>query len=149
MENPQRGGRRKAMAEINVVPYIDVMLVLLIIFMVTAPMLTQGVQVELPKVNSEAIKMDQNEDPIVVSVKADSTYYLNVGGKLDEPKSVETISDYIGKITKEKPRTQVLIQGDEAVPYGSVVVLMASLQGVGVTNIGLITDVPDDNKRKK
>lgn len=148
MENPQRG-RRKAMAEINVVPYIDVMLVLLIIFMVTAPMLTQGVQVELPKVNSEAIKLDQNEEPIVVSVKADSTYYLNVGGKIDEPKSVETIADYVGKITKEKPHTQVLIQGAETVPYGSVVILMANLQGAGVTNIGLITDVPDDNKRKK
>ncbi|MCB1631713.1 MAG: protein TolR [Pseudomonadales bacterium] len=133
--------RRKPMAEINVVPYIDVMLVLLIIFMITAPMLMQGVEVELPDAASEPIE-NQKDEPLIVSVKADGTYYINLGGSPDRPEQLAVIKDKVGKILKAKPKTPVLVWGDEKVPYGTVVVLMSELQQAGATSVGLVTENP-------
>ena len=136
-----RKERRKPMSEINVVPYIDVMLVLLIIFMITAPMLMQGVEVELPDAASEPIE-NQEDEPLIVSVKADGTYYLNLGGTPEKPETLDVIKDKVGKILKAKPKTPVLVWGDEKVSYGIVVVLMSELQEAGVNNVGLVTENP-------
>jgi biopolymer transport protein TolR len=136
-----RKQKRKPVSEINVVPYIDVMLVLLIIFMITAPMLMQGVEVELPEAPAEPID-NQQDEPLIVSVKADGSYYLNLGGTPETPETLEVIKDKVGKVLKHKPKTPVLVWGDEKVPYGIVVVLMARLQEAGAKNVGLVTENP-------
>ena len=133
--------RRKPMSEINVVPYIDVMLVLLIIFMVTAPMLMQGVKVELPKAAALPVGKQDNE-PLIVSVKADGSYYLNLGKDQEKSASLAVIKDKVGKILKRKPGTVVLVWGDQAVPYGDVVTLMTALQAAGAPSVGLVTEAP-------
>jgi len=129
------------MSEINVVPYIDVMLVLLIIFMVTAPMLMQGVKVELPKAAALPVGRQDNE-PLIVSVKADGSYYLNVGSDEQKSKSLGVIKDKVTKILNRKPDTVVLVWGDQAVPYGDVVTLMTTLQAAGAPSVGLVTETP-------
>lgn len=134
--------KRKPMAEINVVPYIDVMLVLLVVFMVTAPMLMQGVQVELPQAPSTP--MDDNDDePLIVSVKADGTYFLNLGQDQDSAKPLGEITEAVGKVLRQQPQTSVLVWGDQAVPYGVVVSLMSELQVAGAPSVGLVTDPPE------
>ena len=137
----RRHKRRKPMSEINVVPYIDVMLVLLIIFMVTAPMLMQGVKVELPKAAALPVGRQDNE-PLIVSVKADGSYYLNVGSDEQKSKSLGVIKDKVTKILNRKPDTVVLVWGDQAVPYGDVVTLMTTLQAAGAPSVGLVTETP-------
>ena len=137
------GRRRKPMSEINVVPYIDVMLVLLIIFMVTAPLLTQGVKVELPKAPSEPVG-EQDDEPLIVSVKPDGSYYLNLGDDTEKSQSLEVVGDKVGKILRRKPDTAVLVWGDTNVPYGKVVELMATLQTAGAPSVGLVTETPDE-----
>ncbi len=136
-----RGNKRRPMSEINVVPYIDVMLVLLIIFMVAAPMLMQGVEVELPESVAEPIE-SQDDEPLIVSIKADGSYYLNVGE--DEERAVELslVQDQVSKILRQQPKTPVLVWGDRRVPYGEVVNLMAALQAAGAANVGLVTENP-------
>lgn len=137
----KRGGKRKLAAEINVVPYIDVMLVLLIIFMVTAPLLMQGVKVELPQAPSKPI--DNNDDePVIVSVKEDGTYYLNLGSTPKEAVELAVIRDKVAKIIGQKPQTPVLVWGDSKVAYGIVVQLMTQLQAAGVPDVGLVTENP-------
>jgi len=138
--------RRKPMAEINVVPYIDVMLVLLIIFMVTAPMLIQGVQVDLPETTSEPISQDKDVEPITVSVDSNGAYFLEIGGKESEPMALDEIREQVSKILSQRTNAEVLVRGDEYVDYGMVVRLMAELQAAGASGIGLITDAPDDNR---
>jgi biopolymer transport protein TolR len=133
-------GRRKRMAEINVVPYIDVMLVLLIIFMVTAPLLTQGVQVELPQAPSKPL--DDDDEPLVVSVKADGSFYLNLGKEQDVPLTAEDIRLKVAVVLRRKPDTPVLVWGDRGVDYGVVVGLMTELQAAGVGSVGLVTEPP-------
>ena len=130
--------RRKPMSEINVVPYIDVMLVLLVIFMVTAPLMTQGIKVELPAADSEAIEVTDPDDFLVVSVDAAGQYYLNVG----ERESALTLVDLVGqvqKIVSAQPAMKVLIEGDQAVPYGRVMQVMDELKNAGVEDVGLVT----------
>jgi biopolymer transport protein TolR len=135
------GKKRKAMAEINVVPYIDVMLVLLIIFMVTAPLLMQGVKVELPQ--SPSAPMDtEDEEPMIVSVKADGTYYLNIGGDEKVARPLAEIKETVGKVLRQKPGTPVLVWGDRRVEYGIVVHLMSELQNAGAPSVGLVTEPP-------
>ena len=114
------------MSEINVVPYIDVMLVLLIVFMVTAPLLTKGIKVELPKVDAPAI--DNNEEPVIIAVDKKGQYFLNLGKSPEKPIVLEKLQDSVLKILRNKPNIPILIEGDEEVPYGKVVFLMASLQ---------------------
>lgn len=137
--------RRKPMAEINVVPYIDVMLVLLVIFMVTAPMLTQGVKVDLPETASDPIQADKNVESIIVSVDSNGAYYVEVGDKSSDPMPLAEVREQIAKILSQRTNSDILVRGDENVDYGTVVRLMAALQGAGATSIGLITDtLPDE-----
>ncbi|MBL1273871.1 MAG: biopolymer transport protein TolR [Marinobacter maritimus] len=137
--------RKKPMSEINVVPYIDVMLVLLIIFMVTAPMLVQGVKVDLPETTSDPIQADKNVESIIVSVDANGAYYVEVGDKASDPMLLSEVREQVAKILSQRTSSDILVRGDENVDYGTVVRLMATLQGAGATSIGLITDsAPDE-----
>jgi len=142
MNKPKLMPKRKPVSEINVVPYLDVMLVLLVVFMITAPMLVQGVKVELPDADAKPIELPQKDEMIIVSIDDKGVFYLNVGGDPKRPKSKEQVTDIVSKIVKEKPKTTVLIEGDSRVPYGVVVTIMASLQQAGVPNVGLITESP-------
>lgn len=127
------------MAEINVVPYIDVMLVLLIIFMITAPLLQQGVEIELPQADANPLPPDQSE-PVVLSVNQDGEYFLNIGDNKDKPIDAETLVHRIAAVVKYKPQTPVLVRGDHAVDYGSVTTAMVLLQSAGVDKVGLMTE---------
>lgn len=138
MAKPQR---RKPMSEINVVPYIDVMLVLLVIFMVTAPLMTQGIKVDLPDASSEPMDVNENEPVLVVSVKADKTYYMNVGDD-EEAVALGDIADRAAKIMKANPDIKVMVEGDQNLEYGVVVNLMNILQAAGAQSVGLITEPP-------
>jgi|TARA_Y100000992_G_scaffold295526_1_gene256549 biopolymer transport protein TolR len=129
-------------AEINVIPYVDVTFVLLVVFMVTAPLLMQGVQVNLPAVDSAPIKSNDN-DPFIVSIKNDGSYWIDQRGE-NQNKNLNEIKQIIEKILSQSPEKQILIWGDEKVDYGSVVLLMSELQKVGATSVGLITDPPRD-----
>lgn len=144
----KRNGRR-LVAEINVVPYIDVMLVLLVVFMVTAPMMTQGVKVDLPDAAAQPLKMPDEDDLITVSVDSQGQYYLTLGGDKQSPKPLVQVADTVGKIVKAKPQSNVFVEGDGDVAYQHVVALMAALQAVGVTNIGLVTEAPQPKPGSK
>lgn len=129
------------MAEINVVPYIDVMLVLLVVFMVTAPLLTQGVKVDLPQ--AAAVPVDtRDQEPLIVSVRADGSYYIKVGKQTELARPLQEIGQQAEKILGLQPQTPVLIWGDTNVPYGKVVNLMALLQASGAESVGLVTEPP-------
>lgn len=144
--------RRKPVAEMNVVPYIDVMLVLLVIFMVTAPMLNQGVKVDLPKVSSETLPQDNNAQVLTISIKSDKTYYWNVGSEVETEKAqatAVTLDEMISAVTKVVAQTraqnkplQVFVRGDKTVDYGAVMAVMSGLQQAAVGNVGLITEAP-------
>ncbi|HCW91421.1 MAG TPA: protein TolR [Marinobacter sp.] len=138
--------KRKPMSEINVVPYIDVMLVLLVIFMVTAPMLTQGVKVELPETTSEPIQSDKDVESIIVSIDTNGAYYLEVGGETSNPMDLAQVREQVARILSQRTQGEVLVRGDEHVEYGTVVRLMAELQSAGATGVGLITDPPANPK---
>ncbi len=127
------------MGEINVVPYIDVMLVLLIIFMVTAPLLTQGIKVELPKAGTEPISESTNT-PLILSVDAGGNLYINVGDDEDKPVISNEIISRTRAVLNNNPGTLVLIKADRSVPYGIVVGAMVLLQKGGANNIGFVTD---------
>ncbi|HHZ71323.1 MAG TPA: protein TolR [Methylococcaceae bacterium] len=131
-------GRRKPMAEINVVPYIDVTLVLLIIFMVTAPLLQTGVEVDLPKAQAKTVAQD-NTPPTVVSIDKDGQYFLSIGGGQDELVTAEELLIRVAAVLRYKPETKVLIRGDESVNYGRVVNVMAALKKANVPSVGLMT----------
>jgi len=135
------------MAEINVVPYIDVMLVLLVIFMVTAPLLMQGVEVELPKADSKPLP-NKDIEPVIVSVRPDGTYYINLGVEPEKPQPLERIQSQVSTIMKNKPETPVLVWGDHKASYGLVVTLMGALEAAGVPDVGLVTDAPPPAKGK-
>jgi len=146
--------RRKPVAEMNVVPYIDVMLVLLVIFMVTAPMLNQGVAVELPKVSSEALPQDNNARVLTLSIKADQTYYWNMGDTVETgqsraseqatelPALVQAVAAIVRQSAEQGQRLQIFLRGDRSVPYEAVMKVMSGLQQAGVSNVGLITEAP-------
>jgi biopolymer transport protein TolR len=142
-----RKGKRRPMAEINVVPYIDVMLVLLVIFMITAPLLNLGVEVELPKADAEPLDSEQNEEPLVVTVLRNGDLYLNAGGDLDGTTSglidPESLVTTVSAIVRRNPEIQVLVGGDERVDYGQVYNAMVLLQKAGVAKLGLMSDPLD------
>ncbi|KPK57386.1 MAG: protein TolR [Gammaproteobacteria bacterium] len=127
------------MGEINVVPYIDVMLVLLIIFMVTAPLLTQGIEVDLPKADAEPLDVEQENEPLVLSVDREGRLYLNVG-ESEEPVDAQTAAARTAAVLRRAPQTPVLVRADESVSHGVVVRAMALLQGSGAQKIGIMTD---------
>ena len=132
---------RRAVAEINVVPYIDVMLVLLVIFMATAPLLMQGVEVDLPKADSSPVS-DSDAEPLIVSIDAQARLYLNLGASDDQALSMETVKQRVATVLKRNPDKAVMVWGDAAVPYGEVVVLMSELQEAGAPSVGLVTEAP-------
>jgi len=133
--------RKRPMSQINVVPYIDVMLVLLVIFMITAPLLTQGVKVELPQAATETLDAEQNE-PLVLSVDADGLFYLNIGGDPKESLQPDTILARTAALLREKPKTPILVNGDRGVEYGRIIQAMVLLQQAGAANVGLMTEPP-------
>jgi biopolymer transport protein TolR len=136
--------RRRPMAEINVVPYIDVMLVLLVIFMITAPLLNLGVEVELPKADAEPMDTQENDEPLVITVLKNGDLYLNAGGDLDGTSSglidPESLLTMVSAIVSRNPEIQVLVGGDESANYGQVYNAMVLLQKAGVTKVGLMSD---------
>lgn len=134
----KRSSRRRPMAEINVVPYIDVTLVLLIIFMITAPLLQSGVDVDLPQAEAKTIGQDENP-PLVVSIDSAGQFYLDMGDRQDEPVRAEELTVKVAAVLRHKPGTAVLIRGDSAVEYGKVVQVMAALKNTGIPNVGLVT----------
>ena len=134
------------MADINVVPYIDVMLVLLVIFMATAPLLTQGVIVDLPNAPSEPIT-EQIEDPLVISIRADGAIFVNLGIQNAEDEgtrvTIYSLEDQASKILRARPAVPVYVKADHALDYGKVVSVMTVLQRAGAESVGLITDPPE------
>ena len=143
MNGSPRRRRHKPMAEINVVPYIDVMLVLLIIFMITAPLLERGVDVDLPQ--AEAAPVDAAEsEPFLVSVDRAGDYFVTFSEYHGEPVDAPRMAALVTAVKQTRPHVQVLISGDRAVGYGRVVQAMALLQAAGVERVGLLTEAPDD-----
>ena len=135
-----RKAKRKLVAEINVVPYIDVTLVLLVVFMITAPLLMQGVKVELPDANSAPMDT-KDQEPFIVSIKADGSYWIDVKGA-NETQALSVIKDRVAKVLRQKPKTPILVWGDSSVDYGVVVNLVSELQLAGAPAVGLVTEPP-------
>ena len=133
--------RRKLASDINVVPYIDVMLVLLIIFMITAPLLTQGIDVELPKTDAQPIPTSQ--EPVILSVDNEGRLYLNRGEETSRSLSDKELTDRVAGLIKAQPETMVLVQGDTKASYGDVAHAMTLLQSVGAKKIGFVTQPQD------
>ncbi|HCH32633.1 MAG TPA: protein TolR [Oceanospirillaceae bacterium] len=137
-----RSKRHKPNAEINVVPYIDVMMVLLVIFMVTAPMMTQGVNVDLPQAKSDPVENNELSEPLVVSVTQSGDFYLELGENNKQPVTLERIGVQVTKILQRAPDTQVLLRGDRAIEYGLIVRIMTVLQKAGASSVGLVSESP-------
>ena len=133
--------RRRPMSEINVVPYIDVMLVLLVIFMITAPLLTQGVKIDLPNAPAAVVEATDSE-PLIVSVDSQGRYFINFGGDETEPVDEATLLNRAAALLLHRPDIQVLVKGDESVEYGAVVIAMAILKEAGAPSVGLLTEQP-------
>ncbi|MCY4421248.1 MAG: protein TolR [Gammaproteobacteria bacterium] len=133
--------RRKYMSEINVVPYVDVTLVLLVIFMITAPLFHEGVEVELPAAPAKQLeKIEKNQDPVVVSVDRLGQIFVNRSDSPKRPVADESFRNQIRKMLSDKPDELVYVRGDRNVDYGRVVSVMVMLQDAGAENVGLITD---------
>ncbi len=134
--------KRKVMADINVVPYIDVMLVLLIVFMVTAPLLNQGIEVELPQANNEPLNVDENRQTLVVTITSKGEYFLSLGATGEDRESIalELLGEQVSKILNANPEVQVLIEGDTNAGWGSMITLITTLQAAGVDNPSFITE---------
>jgi biopolymer transport protein TolR len=146
MKNRQQ--RRRPMAEINVVPYIDVMLVLLVIFMITTPLLSQGVKVNLPQATAQPLST-KDQEPIIITVDAQGNYYLNVARHPEQPIDASTLQQQVTAelVTAQQQgqQRQVLVKGDDHVDYGKVVQAMVLLQQAGAATVGLMTDSPDSS----
>lgn len=130
------------MSEINVVPYIDVMLVLLIIFMVTAPLLSQGVKVDLPQAPSTPLPPNEKE-PVIVNVDKNGNFFINYGENQDQPVAADVLLNRVSALLKYQPGIPVLVGADANVAYGQVVQAMTLLQQAGVPSVGMITDPPE------
>ena len=143
-------GRRRLMGEINVVPYIDVMLVLLIIFMITAPLLAEGIKVELPKAGARPIPPEMLKDskPIVLTIDEQGRLYLNYGAKQDEPLDPAAVEAGAAAVLRRAPETTVLVRGDYRVAYGEVVAAMTLLQRAGAGKVGFITQPPEQKRNR-
>jgi biopolymer transport protein TolR len=138
-----RRPKKRLMSEINVVPYIDVMLVLLVIFMITAPLLTQGIKVELPQASSKPVDT-KDQETLVVTVNRRGKLYLD-----DRKISKTALKKKIVKILKLRPKTPVVVRGDRRVAYGKVIEAMVLLQAAGVPNVGLVTENPPTKKKRR
>lgn len=133
--------KRKPMAEINVVPYIDVMLVLLVVFMVTAPLLNQGIEVNLPEANNEPLPIDENQETLVISITEDQDYFISIGATADnrQPVTLETIGRQVAQVLGANPGIQVMIEGDTNANWGTMIALITTLQAAGAANPNFIT----------
>ena len=129
--------KRKLSSDINVVPYIDIMLVLLVVFMVTAPLFSQGYNVELPAVNSKPLQLNR-QTQVVISITESGVYYYNEGQR-NERLTLRQIQTKLQALQKSKDELEVFIKGDTKIQYGAVMTLMGSLQQSGIENVGLIT----------
>jgi biopolymer transport protein TolR len=140
--SPAKRGKGRLVAEINVVPYIDVMLVLLIIFMITAPLLTQGIKVELPKAGAEPLpeELMREHPPLILSVDREGGYYLSIGADKDSAIDPAAVVERVSAVLRREPMTPVLVKADTNVPYGRVVQGMVLLQQAGADKVGFITD---------
>lgn len=137
-----RPHRRKQMAEINVVPLIDVMLVLLIVFMITAPLITQGIRVDLPQADAEPVE-NSDEMTLVISINDEGDYFISLGAEENpQPVPLERIGEDVGKIRDQNPGVPVFLEGDVSINYGLVTDLLATLGDAGVTDVRLITRPP-------
>ena len=134
--------RKKPMADINVVPYIDVMLVMLVIFMVTAPLLTQGVKVDLPQADAKPVD-DTDQEPLVVTVDAAGKLYLNIGDDPQQPVDDASLVQRIEAVQRRQPGKPVLVRGDHSVDYGAVISALVLLQQANIPKVGLVTEPPD------
>tara|TARA_B110000263_G_scaffold197049_1_gene175674 strand:+ start:108 stop:539 length:432 start_codon:yes stop_codon:yes gene_type:complete len=141
----KRRPRKKLISDINVVPYIDVMLVLLVIFMISAPLMVQGVLINLPEASSKNLPR-QVEDPLIISVKLNGEYYLETESTLNKPLNLDQLSSKLEKILKTNPSQQLVVRGDGKVRYEVVINMMSELQALGAKEIGLITK-PHDIKK--
>ncbi|HNR23170.1 MAG TPA: protein TolR [Steroidobacteraceae bacterium] len=142
--------RRRLMGEINVVPYIDVMLVLLIIFMVTAPLLTQGVKVELPRAGAEPleVRLPPDQKPLVLSIDREGRLFLNVGSDPEAQLDEATVAARAAAMLRRAPDLPVLVKGDRSVPYGRVIEAMVILQQAGASKVGFLTDPLPERRAK-
>ena len=138
--------RRRPVSEINVVPYIDVMLVLLVIFMITAPLLTQGVKVDLPQAAADPLDVETQE-PLVVTIDAAGSFYLNYGENQGAPIEPQVLAARVGALLRHRPGLAIVVRGDENVPYGNVVLLMTILQRAGAPGVGLMTEAPQEMRQ--
>jgi biopolymer transport protein TolR len=134
-----REKKHRLMSEINVVPYIDVMLVLLIIFMITAPLLTQGITVDLPDAPATALDSDTT-DYVVLSIDKEGRFYLNLGDNQDSPVEDQAVVERVSAVLRQNPQAQVVVKGDANGLYGRVVVGASLLQQSGAKNLGFLTD---------
>ena len=141
-----RRKRRGLLAEINVVPYIDVMLVLLVIFMITTPLLSQGVKVDLPQASSQPLTAKEKE-PVIVSIDAQGLYYLNIATHPDQPVDATSLTSQVTSALQGDSSRQVLVKGDQRVDYGKVVQAMVLLQQAGVPGVGLVTEPPESETK--
>lgn len=142
-------GSRRPMSEINVVPFIDVMLVLLVIFMITAPLLTQGVKVELPKTTAKAMP-EQQKEPLIVTVDSSGNYYLNLAEKPNQPITARVLSNLVTQQLgnqDDSNKRPVMVRGDKNANYGKVLEAMALLQQAGAKSVGLITEPAPETKK--
>lgn len=135
--------RRRSLAEINTVPYIDVMLVLLVIFMVTAPLLNQGVKIDLPQATANPIPPEAKQ-PLIITVDSEGLYYLNQSDQPEQPLSADSLRQQVSALLVRTPDVPVMVRGDTAVPYGQVVRAMTVLQSAGAPSIGLMTEPPEN-----
>ena len=142
MSSRRRRQKKGLVSDINVVPYIDVMLVLLVIFMVTAPMLTSGVTIELPEASTEPMNIETNEEPLIVSVRTNGELFINVGGEETSPVTLGVVKDRVMKVLAARPQTQVQLRGDTRLDHGTLIQVMTALQDAGVVSIGLVAEVP-------
>jgi biopolymer transport protein TolR len=140
----RNGNRRRPISEINVVPYIDVMLVLLVIFMITAPLLTQGVKIDLPQADAEPVSTEM-DDPVVITVDSEGNLYIDIGDNKQQPVEEEILVSRVRSVLRYKPKTPIMVRGDSRVDYGRVVKAMTLLQSAGAPSVGLITESPEDN----
>lgn len=144
----RRHRRRKPMAQINVVPYIDVMLVLLVIFLVTAPLLKQGVKVDLPRVPSKPVSSQANQPPLTVTVDASGIFYVSQGANPSQPLDAAALRQIVQMVLTRHPKIQVYVRGDTHVSYGKVVEVMGILEEAGAQKVGLVTEPPRDSGRR-
>jgi biopolymer transport protein TolR len=131
--------KRRPISDINVVPYIDVMLVLLIIFMITAPIIQQGVEIDLPQAMANPLSPDDDE-PVVVSIDTKGDFFLDIGDEPGKPISAQLLVNRVAAVRQLKPNIPVLVRGDRSVNYGRVVDVMVLLQNAGVDKVGLMTE---------